>query len=147
MFAKRTEVHDSLDRSANAQTAHLLQQIENYDGIAILATNLAMNIDDAFKRRFKFMVKFSFPSEVERLKLWKTILPVNAPCEENLELEFFAKKFELSGSSIKEILTNAAFLAAAEQRKLSNEDIIEAIKLNFMKYGKTLSQDEFEYLV
>ncbi len=147
LFAKRTEVHDSLDRSANAQTAHLLQQIENYDGITILATNLAMNIDDAFKRRFKFMVKFSFPSEVERLKLWKTILPVNAPCEENLELEFFAKKFELSGSSIKEILTNAAFLAAAEQRKLSNEDIIEAIKLNFMKYGKTLSQDEFEYLV
>lgn len=147
MFAKRLDVHDSMDRSANAQTAHLLQEIEDYDGITILATNLAMNIDDAFKRRIKFMVKFAFPEKEVRLQLWKSILPDKTPCEEEIDLEFFAEKFELSGSSIKEILTLAAFEAAAAQRRLTNKDVIEAIKRNYSKYGKTLTNEEFGYLL
>lgn len=147
LFAKRLDVRDSMDRSANAQTGHLLQEIENYDGITILATNLAMNLDDAFKRRIKFMVKFSFPTEEVRLKLWKSIMPAKVPCAEEIAFEFYAKKFELSGSSIKEILTSAAYFAAAESRSLTNQDVIEAIKMNYSKYGKTLSNDEFEYLL
>lgn len=147
LFAKRLDVRDSMDRSANAQTGHLLQEIENYDGITILATNLAMNLDDAFKRRIKFMVKFSFPTEEVRLKLWKSIIPAKVPCAEEIAFEFYAKKFELSGSSIKEILTSAAYFAAAESRSLTNQDVIEAIKMNYSKYGKTLSKDEFEYLL
>lgn len=147
LFARRLDVRDSMDRSANAQTAHLLQEIEDYDGITILATNLAMNIDDAFKRRIRFMVKFAFPAEEVRLELWKSILPEKMPCEEELDLSYFAEKFELSGSSIKEVLTCAAFFAAAEQRKLANKDIIEAIKQNYSKYGKTLTNEEFGYLI
>lgn len=147
LFTKRLDIRDSMDRSANAQTGHLLQEIENYDGITILATNLAMNLDDAFKRRIKFIVKFSFPTEEVRLKLWKSIMPAKVPCAEEIAFEFYAKKFELSGSSIKEILTSAAYFAAAESRKLTNQDVIEAIKMNYSKYGKTLSKDEFEYLL
>ncbi|SET15868.1 ATP-binding protein [[Clostridium] polysaccharolyticum] len=147
LFAKRLDVKDSMDRSANAQTAHLLQQMEDYDGITILATNLAMNLDDAFKRRIKFMIKFTYPAKEVRMQLWQTILPKQVPCEEELDLAFFAETFELSGSSIKEILTIAAFMAASKQRKLSNKDIVEAVKLNYAKYGKTLSDEDFSYLV
>lgn len=139
MFAKRSEVKDSHDKNANAETAHLLQKLEDYEGITILATNYVNNIDDAFKRRIKFMVNFAFPTSDVRLELWSAILPKDVPCEEELDFEFYAEHFELSGSNIKEILTNAAFIAASEGSGLANRHIIEAIKLNFSKYhGKRM---------
>lgn len=146
MFAKRSEVKDSNDRYANADTAFLLQKLEDYEGITILATNYVNNIDDAFKRRIKFMVNFVFPEPSVRLKLWNKILPSSAKPDEKLDFEFFAEKFELSGSSIKEILTNAAFMAAAEGSRLRNSHIVEAIKLNFSKFGKILTDEDFGYL-
>ncbi|MFP3153545.1 ATP-binding protein [Lachnospiraceae bacterium ZAX-1] len=146
LFAKRSEVKDSHDRNANSETAHLLQKLEDYEGIVILATNFVNNIDDAFKRRIKFMVNYAFPTEEVRKKLWTTILPPQVPCEEELDLDFFAEKFELSGSSIKEILTNAAYIAAASGGYLANRHIVEAVKINFAKYGKILNQQDFEYL-
>lgn len=146
LFAKRSEVRDSHDRNANAETAHLLQKLEDYDGITILATNYINNIDDAFKRRIKFMVNFSFPEPEVRLQLWNTILPADTPCEEELDFEYYAEHFELSGSSIKEILTNAAFIAAAQHEKLANRHVIEAVRLNFSKYGKVLTDHDFGYL-
>lgn len=146
LFAKRSEVKDAHDRYANADTAHLLQKIEEYDGISILATNYVNNIDDAFKRRIKFMIHFVFPTPEVRLKLWKTILPKTAVLEEEIDFEFFAYNFELPGSNIKEILTNAAYLAAAEHTGIANRHIVEAVKLNFKKYGKILTNEDFGYL-
>ncbi|MBQ4464330.1 MAG: ATP-binding protein [Eubacterium sp.] len=146
LFSKRSEVKDFHDKNANAETAHLLQKLEDYEGITILATNYAQNIDDAFKRRIRFMVNFVFPDAPVRRRLWKTILPDGVPTEETLDLDFFADNFELSGSNIKEILTAAAFLAAADKRGLKNDDIIEAVKLNFEKHGKVLSDADFGYL-
>ncbi len=146
MFAKRSEVKDSNDRYANADTAFLLQKLEDHEGITILATNYVNNIDDAFKRRIKFMINFVFPDKDVRLNLWKTILPKNARVDEPLDFEFFAERFELSGSNIKEILTNAAYLAASEGAGIKNKHIIEAIKLNFLKYGKILTAADFDYL-
>lgn len=147
VFARRLDVKDSMDRSANAQTAHLLQEIEDYEGVTILATNLAINIDDAFKRRIKYMVKFAYPEQEIRYQLWTSILPEKAPCEEEIDFAFFSEHFELSGSSIKEILTAAAFMAASKHRSLRNEDIIEAIKLNYQKYGKSITNEELGYLI
>lgn len=146
MFAKRSEVKDSNDRNANAETAHLLQKLEDYSGITFLATNYVNNIDDAFKRRIKFMIHFVFPEEEVRLRLWNRILPPQAELDEELDLEFFARNFELAGSNIKEVLTNAAYMAAAGHRGISNRDIVEAIRLNFGKYGKVLTADDFGYL-
>ena len=146
MFAKRSEVKDSNDRYANADTAFLLQKLEEHEGITVLATNYVNNIDDAFKRRIKFMINFVFPTAEVRLRLWKTILPAEAKTDEPLDFEFFAERFELSGSNIKEILTNAAFLAAAEGRGICNSHMIEAVKLNFSKYGKILTNADFDYL-
>ncbi len=146
MFAKRSEVKDSNDRYANADTAFLLQKLEDYEGITILATNYVNNIDDAFKRRIKFMINFVFPTADVRLTLWKKILPESARVDEDIDFEFFADNFELPGSNIKEILTNAAFLAASEGAGLRNDHIIEAVKLNYSKYGKILTNDDFGYL-
>ncbi|MBE6611249.1 MAG: ATP-binding protein [Ruminococcaceae bacterium] len=146
MFAKRSEVKDSNDRYANADTAFLLQKLEDYEGITILATNYVNNIDDAFKRRIKFMVNFVFPTADVRLMLWKKIAPKTARFDEAIDFEFFADSFELTGSNIKEILTNAAYLAASEASGIRNRHIIEAIKLNFSKYGKVLTDDDFGYL-
>jgi len=143
LFAKRSEVNDSNDRSANAQTAHLLQKLEEYEGICILATNYLGNIDEAFKRRIKFIVNFEFPDVKTRLKLWETILPKEAKTENDIDFEFFAEKFELSGSNIKEILINAAYIAVAEGKKLSNYHIVEAIKNNYYKSGKILIKEDF----
>ncbi len=147
LFSRRSEVKDSLDRNANTQTAHLLQKLEDYDGISILATNLIGNIDDAFKRRIKFMVHFVFPDASVRRELFRVLLPEETPVQEEIDISFFAEEFELSGSSIKEVLTSAAFLAAAEDRGLCNADVVRAVRLHFEKYGRVLGEEAFGYLV
>lgn len=146
LFAKRSEAKDSHDRNANAETAHLLQKLEDYEGITVLATNYLNNIDDAFKRRIKFIIRIAFPPADVRLALWKSMLPPEMEYEEELDLEFFAEHFELAGSSIKEILINAAYMAAAEHRGMANRDLVEAVKLNYLKYEKILSKEDFGYL-
>lgn len=146
LFAKRSEAKDSHDRNANAETAHLLQKLEDYEGITVLATNYLNNIDDAFKRRMKFIIRIAFPETEVRRKLWHSMLPGEAECEEELDFEFFAEHFELSGSSIREILNNAAYLAASEHRGLANRDLVEAVRLNYAKYGKILTKNDFGYL-
>jgi SpoVK/Ycf46/Vps4 family AAA+-type ATPase len=146
MFAKRTEVSDSHDRNSNSEVAHLLQKLEEYDGISILATNLKDNIDDAFKRRIKYMVYFAFPDGDTRAILWKKMLPDKAPIEEGLDLDFFAHKFEMSGSEIKDAVLHAAYMAAREQTAIGNSHIMEAVKLSFAKYGKVLKREDFGYI-
>lgn len=146
LFAKRSEVKDAHDRYANADTAHLLQKLEEYEGISILATNYVNNIDDAFKRRIKFMINFVFPTPEVRLKLWQTVLPKKAVLAEEIDFEFFAHNFELAGSNIKDILTTAAYIAASEHTGLANRHIVEAVKLNYKKYGKILTSEDFGYL-
>jgi SpoVK/Ycf46/Vps4 family AAA+-type ATPase len=146
-FSKRSEVKDSHDRNANAEVAHLLQEMESYEGITILATNMKDNMDDAFKRRIKLMVKFSFPPVETRRQLWHSLLPEKTPRQANLALDFFAEKFELSGSQIKDILLMAAFMAADSGCILGNEQIKEALRLNYQKYGKLLTEHDFDYLM
>lgn len=145
-FSRRSEVKDANDRNANAEVAHLLQKLEEYEGITILATNLKENIDDAFKRRIKFMVDFRFPQKETRRVLWRRLLPQQAPREEGLDLDFFADEFELSGSQIKEILLNAAYMAASDSGQIENRHIKEAVRLNYSKYGKVLTKLDFGYL-
>ena len=146
LFSKRSEVKDAHDRNANTEVAHLLQQMEAYEGIILLATNLKDNMDDAFKRRIKFMINFSFPSAEIRKKLWRSILPVKMPYDEKLDLDFFAERFELSGSQIKDVMLSAAFIAAEQNTVLSNEQVKEALCMNYQKYGKMLTKNDFGYL-
>lgn len=146
LFAKRTEVGDSHDRHANSEVAHLLQKLEEYDGISILATNLKDNIDDAFKRRIKYMIHFRMPDPETRALLWRKLLPEQAPMEEDLDLAFFAEHFELSGSEIKDAMLHAAYMAAAEGSGIGNRHIMEAVRLGSLKYGKVLTKENFGYM-
>lgn len=147
LFAKRSEVKDSHDKNANAETAHLLQKLEEYEGVSILATNLFDQIDDAFRRRIKFMIPFKFPDEETRKKLWQSILPPENFIDEEIDVDFFAEKFQLSGSQIKEITLNACFIAVAQKQRLMNIHLAEAVTLNYQKYGKRLTKDDFGYLL
>lgn len=144
LFAKRSEVSGSNDRYANMETGYLLQQFEQFEGIAILATNYIENLDDAFRRRIKFYVRFSFPDAAMRCRLWRSMLPEQAVLEEPVPFEKLAEKFELPGSDIKEIITNAAYLAAASDRGIRNEDIEMALKIHFLKMGKKIQDQELK---
>ncbi len=132
LFAKRTEVSDSHDRHANAQTAHLLQKIEEYDGIVVLATNLNENIDPAFRRRLHFIVEFLKPDEAARGKLWRKFIPDELPRGE-LDYEFLARTFELTPAEIKWAALSAAVLANGEP--LSTGHIITALRYEYEKSG------------
>lgn len=143
LFGKRSEVRDSHDRYANIEISYLLQKMEENEGIVILATNLSQNIDDAFMRRMHFNVEFPFPEEEYRYKIWRSLIPEEAPVAEDIEFEFLAKRFKLAGGNIKNIIVNAAFLAAEDSENNGMEHVIKAAKREFQKIGKVCSQSEF----
>lgn len=136
LFTKRTDVSNSNDKYANAETAYLLQKIEEYPGMSVLATNVMQNFDPAFKRRMTFMIPVEQPDEEVRLKLWQQVFPENTPLAPDLNLELFAQKAELTGSNIKSAALTATYRAAAEKRPVSNQDLIEAIDFEYRRTGR-----------
>ena len=143
LFGKRSEVRDSHDRYANIEINYLLQKMEEHEGIVILATNFRKNVDEAFNRRVHFSVDFPFPDEKYRLRIWQNIFPEMTPKGQEIDYEFLAKKFSLSGGNIKNIALNAAFLAAEKSEKVGMEHIIRATKREFQKMGKLCVQSDF----
>lgn len=142
LFGKRSEVKDSQDKYANASTAFLLQKLEEYQGIIILATNLLQNFDTAFCRRFQFIIEFPFPDIPRREEIWRKVLPEKLP-KESLDYEYLAENFVLSGSQIKNIAVAAAFLAAGEQQPLKMVHILRSIKREMKKTGKNMIASDF----
>lgn len=148
LFGKRVNVTDSRDISANAQTAYLLQKMEEYDGITILATNLMQNFDDAYKRRMKYIIQFTFPRKEQRKQLWEKVFPKEMPVSDDIDTEYLAANFELSGASIKNIVLNAAFMAAAKQEIPGMKHIMVSLQQEYQKSGKTLGMAELkEYYI
>lgn len=132
LFGKRSEVKDSHDRNANVEVAYLLQQIEEYDGVCILATNLIGNIDAAFMRRITYVVHFPFPEPPMREEIYRRMIPVEAPVGDDVNWKFLAEKFELSGGHIKNIVLSAAFMAAGEGAEISMRHLLRSA-VNEMK--------------
>lgn len=126
LFGKRSEVKDSHDRNANVEVAYLLQQIEEYDGVCILATNLIGNIDEAFMRRITYVVHFPFPDRRMREDIYRHMMPPAAPLAEDIDWGFLAEKFELSGGHIKNIVLSAAFMAAGENSPIGMRHLLRA---------------------
>jgi AAA+ superfamily predicted ATPase len=143
LFGKRSEVRDSHDRYANIEIAYLLQKMDEYDGVVILATNLRNNMDEAFARRMHFTVEFPVPEEDDRLRIWKGIFPPEVPIGKDVDLPFLAKQFKITGGNIKNIAVNAAFLAAQDDRVLKMENLIHATKREYQKIGKLCTQTDF----
>ena len=126
LFGKRSEVKDSHDRNANVEVAYLLQQIEEYDGVCILATNLIGNIDEAFMRRITYVVHFPFPDAGMREKIYRQMMPKAVPLADDIDWGFLAGKFELSGGYIKNIVLAAAFMAAGEGSPIGMRHLVRA---------------------
>ncbi|WP_346705259.1 ATP-binding protein [uncultured Agathobaculum sp.] len=126
LFGKRSEVKDSHDRNANVEVAYLLQQIEEYDGVCILATNLIGNIDEAFMRRITYVVHFPFPDAGMREKIYRQMMPQAVPLADDIDWGFLAGKFELSGGYIKNIVLAAAFMAAGEGSPIGMRHLVRA---------------------
>ena len=114
LFGKRSEVKDAHDRYANIEIAYLLQRMEAYAGVVILATNLRGNMDDAFLRRLDFLVEFPFPDAADRRRLWRGLVPPEAPVADDVDLDVLADRFRLTGGSIRNCSVTAAFMAADE---------------------------------
>ena len=143
LFGKRSEVRDAHDRYANIEIAYLLQKMEQYDGLAILATNLRQNMDEAFIRRLQCIVGFPFPDEAHRYQIWQVHFPAEAPRDEHVDLGFLAKQFRLAGGNIKNIVLHAAFLSAANGGEIDMAHLIRATKREYQKMGRVPSESEF----
>jgi hypothetical protein len=143
IFGKRSEVRDAHDRYANIESAYLLQRMEAFEGLAVLSTNLRANLDEAFTRRLDIVVDFPAPDEEHRLRLWQRSLGEPLPVGEDLDLEFCAKAFELSGGNIRSAATSAAYRAARRGRRVAMADVIQGIVSEYRKLGRLCQEREF----
>ena len=145
LFGKRSDVSDSHDRYANIEVAYLLQEMEAYAGAVILATNLRRNIDDAFIRRLDFVVDFPFPDESDRRRIWRLLLPAEAPVAPDLDLDFLARQFKLSGGAIRNSSVAAAFQAADEDVPIGMRQLVRAVAQEYAKQGRLTLEADFEH--
>ena len=145
VFGKRSAVQDAHDRYANIEVSYLLQKIEEYEGIVILASNFKENIDEAFLRRFRFTVEFSMPNVEQRALLWTKFFSEDI-LKKSISFEMYAKRFKLSGANIRNIALYAAFNAAADESKVNIKHIIKALKSEMEKTGLSFVEDDFKGL-
>lgn len=141
LFGKRSEVKDSHDRYANIEVNYLLQRIEAYRGLAILATNMRSALDAAFVRRLRFIVTFPFPGHAQRELIWRNAFPAEMPCVA-LDYERLAR-FNLSGGNIHSAALGAAFLAAHAGKPVGMEEVMAAVRSELIKLGKPVNEADF----
>lgn len=140
LFGKRSEVKDSHDRHANIEVGYLLQRMESYRGLAILTTNLKGSLDQAFLRRLRFIVQFPFPDMNQRAEIWQRVFPDRVPTQ-GLNYKKLAK-LGVAGGNIKNIALNAAFIAADAGEAVGMKHILEAVKGEYMKLERPLTDAE-----
>jgi hypothetical protein len=142
LFGRRTQVRDAHDRYANIEISYLLQKMDEYDGIVVLATNLRKNMDEAFVRRLRAIVEFPLPGVEDRFRIWERIWPVGSPRDPGLDLDFLARRIEVPGGSIRNIALAGAFLAAADGGVITMAQVLRAARREYQKMGKVLTVGE-----
>jgi hypothetical protein len=143
IFGKRSDVKDAHDRYANIESAYLLQRLETFDGLAVLASNLRANIDEAFTRRLDAIIDFPAPTPDLRRALWVHCLAPPLPVSDDLDLDFLAESFEMAGGNIRSASTTAAYLAAAAGTPVSMQQVIAAVEQEYRKLGRLVLEREF----
>jgi adenylate kinase family enzyme len=139
LFGKRTQTSSSHDRYANQEVSYLLQRVEDFPGIVILASNLKSNIDEAFARRFHSMIYFPMPSVAERLRLWTGAFSEPSRLDPSIDFQRLATEFELSGGAIRNVLRYASLMAVRREiQRIRLNDIREGIRREYRKSGKVL---------
>jgi len=139
LFGKRTQTNSSNDRHANQEVAYLLQRIEEYRGVILLATNLKTNLDDAFLRRFQASILFPMPDSLQRLTLWQNMIPKKWMEKSTINLEHYASKYELSGGAIGNIVRYCAIKLIQQNNDSLTDDLLkEGIQKELSKEGRTI---------
>jgi hypothetical protein len=143
IFGKRSEVKDSHDRYANIEISYLLQRMEAYDGVVILASNLRGNLDEAFIRRLHFIVEFPFPEVADREIIWRVNFPRETPIGADVDFRLLARRFRLAGGNIRNIIMAAAFLAAERADEVRMPELLHATRREFQKIGRLIDEELF----
>ncbi len=143
LFGKRSEVKDAHDRYANIEIGYLLQKMEEYHGVAILATNLRQNMDEAFVRRIQVIVEFPFPDEEHRRRIWEVTFPQEAPIGDEVDFGVLAREIKLAGGNIKNIALTAAFYAAEESGVVMMVHLVRAVRREYQKLGRPWNEIEW----
>jgi hypothetical protein len=144
LFGKRTEVKDAHDRYANLEISYLLERMERFKGLAILATNRKKDLDEAFLRRLRFVVEFPVPDVVDRLRIWRGVIPAGVDASE-LDFDFLAQRFALSGGHIRGIVFYACLQSAADgaPRRLTMPAVVRAVQREYDKLDRANSLEQF----
>jgi hypothetical protein len=143
IFGKRSDVKDAHDRYANIESAYLLQRLESFDGLAVLATNLRANIDDAFTRRLDAIIDFSSPNVELRRELWARCLAPPLPVADDIDLDFLAEAFDMAGGNIRATSITAAYLAAGAGSAVTMGQVVQAVEQEYRKLGRLVLEREF----
>lgn len=143
LFGKRSEVKDAHDRYANIEVAYLLQRMELYEGVTILATNLRSNLDKAFARRFFRTVEFPFPKVAERLRIWQMLFPPELPKAADVDFPLLAKRFELAGGNIRNVIHSGAVLAASDGGRVTMNHLLHGVRRELQKIGRLVNEEDF----
>lgn len=143
LFGKRSEVRDSHDRYANVEISYLLQRMEAFDGVVILATNLRANLDEAFTRRLHYVVEFPFPNAEDRERIWQVNVPPDVPLADDVDWAELAQRFRVAGGNIRNIILAAAFLAAEEDAPLALRHLLHAARREYQKLGRLINDALF----
>ncbi|MCG8700050.1 MAG: ATP-binding protein [Bacteroidales bacterium] len=140
LFGKRTQTSNANDRFANQETSYLLQRIEDFPGVVILATNLKTNMDDAFSRRFQSVIHFPMPDVEQRLHLWQKMLPNHATVSEDVDIQKISEKYEISGGAIINVIRYCSLRFLSRNLKQINSVVLlDGIKKEIEKEGKIFS--------
>ena len=143
IFGKRSEVKDSHDRYANIEISYLLQRMEAYDGVVILATNLRANLDEAFTRRLHFAIEFPFPEAADRERIWQVNIPAETPVAADVDFQMLAERYPLAGGNIRNIILSAAFLAAEADDTVRMAHLLHAARREYQKIGRLIDEKLF----
>lgn len=137
LFGQRTAIHDAHDRYANQEVSFLLQRVEQFDGVVILASNKRENLDEAFARRFESMIYFPLPKAEQRLRIWQQGFSPKAQLASEISLEQLARQYELSGGGIMNVVRHASLRALANGGVVHAEDVAEGVKRELGKVGRS----------
>ena len=145
LFGKRTDVSDSRDRYANLEVSYLLERMERFKGLAILATNRKRDLDEAFMRRIRYIIDFPVPDEAQRVEMWKQMIPWAVAENSKIDIAFLARHFPLSGGHIRSIVFNSCLQSAHGQsgkKELYMKDVLIAVKREYDKMNRSMSLDQ-----
>jgi ATPase family associated with various cellular activities (AAA) len=143
LFGQRMQARNSNDRFANIEVSYLLERMERFRGLAILATNRKKDLDEAFLRRLRYVIEFPMPAKAERLAIWKKSIPRQVSCDE-IDLDFLAHEFALSGGNIRSIVLNACLQSATKRARpsLRMDAIMTAVDREYEKLGRPLTREQ-----